>query len=120
MIRRSQISITESNTGKLSVLDEIFEESKSVINLYINEIWKQKDFSSKYVIFKVDTWLSARMLQCLGKQALEIVKSQRKKKKRHKPIFRQNTVNLDSRFVDIQYGSNFLTFGSSYHPSEEK
>jgi IS605 OrfB family transposase len=60
MLRRSQISITESNIGKL----------------------------------------------CLGKQALEIVKSQRKKKKKFKPIFTKDSINLDSRFVDVQYDNN--------------
>ena len=106
MIRRSQISITESNLGKLSTLDKIFEESKRVVNLYINEIWKINDFSSKFITFNVDTWFSARLQQCLGKQALEIVKSQRKKKKRTKPLFNKNVINLDSRFIDVQYNKN--------------
>ncbi len=106
MLRRSQISISESNSGKLDTLDTIFAEARRVINLYMEEIWKQKDFSSKFISFKVDTWLSARLQQCLGKQALEIVKSQRKKKKRFKPEFKSDTINLDSRFVEVQYDSN--------------
>jgi putative transposase len=106
MLRRSQISITEANPGKLAQLDRIFIESRKVINLYIDEIWKQKDFQSKFVSFKVKTWLSVRLQQCLGKQALEIVKSQRKKKKKFKPIFHSDTINLDSRFVEVQYNNN--------------
>ena len=46
------------------------------------------------------------MQQCLGKQALEIVKSQRKKKKKVKPSFDRDTLNLDSRFVDIKFDNN--------------
>jgi IS605 OrfB family transposase len=46
------------------------------------------------------------MLQCLGKQALEIVKSQRKKKKKTKPIFKFPSINLDSRMVDIEFNKN--------------
>jgi hypothetical protein len=106
MLRRSQISITESNARKLATLDLIFEESKRVVNLYVDEIWSNKDFSSKFVKFKVDTWLSARLQQCLGKQSLEIVKSQRKKKKKFKPVFTKDSINLDSRFVDVQYDNN--------------
>lgn len=106
MLRRSQISISESNSGKLRILDKIFDESRRVINLFIDQIWKQKDFSSKFVTFKVGTWLSARMQQCLGKQALEIVKSQRKKQKKSKPIFRSDVINLDSRLVEVQYDQN--------------
>jgi IS605 OrfB family transposase len=105
MLRRSQISISESNPGKLTLLDSIFKESRRVINLYINELWLNKDFSSKYISFKVETWLSARLQQCLGKQALEIIKSQRKKKK-YKPFFSKDVINLDSRFVDVQYDNN--------------
>lgn len=108
MIRRVQISITESNIGKLSVLDQIFEESKRVVNLYIDELWKIKDFSSKFVTFKVETWLSARLQQALGKQALEVVKSQRKKRKKHKPIFRKDSITLDSRFIDVQFDNNIF------------
>jgi len=106
MLRRSQISITESNSGKLATLDGIFLESKRVVNLYIDLIWTAKDFSSKFITFKVDTWLSARLQQCLGKQALEIVKSQRKKKIKHKPVFKKDVINLDARFVDVQYDKN--------------
>jgi putative transposase len=106
MIRRVQISITESNIGKLSILDEIFEESKRVINVYIDELWKIKDFSSKFITFKVETWLSARLQQALGKQALEVVKSQRKKRKKYKPVFKKDSINLDSRFIEVQYNNN--------------
>ena len=106
MIRRVQISITESNVGKLSILDKVFEESKRVINVYINELWKIQDFSSKFITFKVETWLSARLQQCLGKQALEVIKSQRKKKKKQKPIFKKDSINLDSRFIEVQFDNN--------------
>ncbi len=106
MIRSSQISITESNKGKLNLLDSVFIESRKVINFYIDEIWKQKDFSSRFITFKIDTWLSARMQQNLGKQALQIVKSQRKKKKRHKPVFKKDSIDFDQRFVDIQFDNN--------------
>jgi IS605 OrfB family transposase len=106
MIRSSQLNIGYSNKSKLDILDSIFEESKRVINLYIDELWIRKNFSSKFINFKVESWLSARMLQCLGKQALEIVKSQRKKKKKSKPNFNKDVINLDSRFVDIQFDLN--------------
>jgi putative transposase len=106
MLRRSQISISESNQGKLNTLDQIFIESRRVVNLYIEAIWSNQDFKSKFVSFKVDTWLSARLQQCLGKQALEIVKSQRKKKKKFKPVFKSGVINLDQRFVDVEYDRN--------------
>lgn len=106
MVRRSQISISESNKEKLLTLDNIFEEYKKVINLYINELWSKKDFNSKFTTFKVASWLSARMLQCAGKQALSIIRSTKKKKKTHKPLFKKDSIELDSRFIEIINGDN--------------
>lgn len=107
IIRRSVLSINEANKGKLSLLDDITTEMNKVVNLFIDVLWNRKDFHSKFVDFKVDTWLSARLQQCLGKQALEIVKSQRKRKKKIKPVFVKKSFNLDGRFVDFEAGNHF-------------
>lgn len=105
MLRRTQMNITYANQSKKDLLNSIFEESKRVINKYIDLLWKQKNFHSKFIDFKVDTWLSIRLQQCLGKQSLEIIKSQRKRKHKTKPIFNKDTIELDSRFIDIQFDS---------------
>ncbi len=110
MIRKSALNISFANTGKLVCLDSILKEGKRVINLYIDRLWELKDFSSKFVDFKVETWFSARMQQCLGKQALGIVKSQRKRKKKTKPKFQKDTLNLDSRFVQFLDIENSFDF----------
>ena len=108
MIRKSSLNISYANINKLNTLDTIFTESKRVINLFIDILWDKQDFRSKFVDFKVDTWLSARLQQCLGKQALETVKSQRKKKIKTKPIFTKNTIELDSRFIErIESNNSF-------------
>lgn len=106
MIRRSVLNINSANKGKLDALDSLALEMTSVVNLYVGELWERRDFKSKFVDFKIDTWLSARLQQCLGKQALEIVKSQRKRGKKTKPYFNGNSFNLDSRFVDFKYEGN--------------
>ncbi len=106
MIRSVQLNINYSNTFKLTQLNVFCEEAQQVINKYIDELWKIEDFSSTFVKIKVETWLSARMQQCLGKQALEIVKSQRQKEKKTKPKFNRKTFNLDSRFVKIEQDVN--------------
>ena len=106
MIRKTTLNVSQANRAKLDKLDLTTTEMTVVVNLYINELWEKQDFVSKFVTTKVDTWLSARMQQCLGKQALEIVKSQRKRKKKTKPTFTGSTFNLDSRFVDFQYDNN--------------
>lgn len=70
MKRSIRININYSNKNKLEILDKILEESIQVVNLYINLIWNSKNSNNKFIGFKVKTWLSARMQQCLGKQAL--------------------------------------------------
>lgn len=106
MIRKTQMNISYANIGKLNSLDNIFIESKRVINEYISIFWDKQDFKSKFATEKVESWLSARMLQNLGKQALEIVKSQRKKHKKSKPTFNKDTIEFDSRFTDFQFDNN--------------
>jgi len=106
MIRRAQLNVGYANTGKLADLRRFATEASRVTNLYIDYLWELQDFKSKFVDTKVDTWFSARMQQCLGKQALEIVKSQRKRKKKTKPVFTKQSFTLDSRFVDVQFGLN--------------
>jgi len=106
MKRSIRININYTNKGKLETLDSILNESIKVVNLYINSLWDSSNKNAKFVQFKVETWFSARMQQCLGKQALEIVKSQRKKKKKTKPIFKFPCINLDSRFVDVEFDKN--------------
>lgn len=88
MIRSSKLNINYANKGKLEVLDALMDEMIDVVSQYIQILWTAQDFASKYVGFTVDTELSVRLQQCLGKQALEIVKSQRKKKKKTMPIFK--------------------------------
>lgn len=107
MIRKSTINISYANKGKLETIDYILEESKRVTNLFIDHLWEQKSFNLKYINFRVDTWLSARMQKNIGKQALEIVKSQRKKKKKTKPTFNKYSFLFDSLIVkDIQFDNN--------------
>jgi IS605 OrfB family transposase len=104
--RTSKLYFNESNTGKLNTIEIILNESISVINQYINILWHDQKFSGKYVNFKVDTWLSARMQQALGKQALEIVKSQRRRKKKTKPVFTKQVIMLSGNIVRLEFNKN--------------
>jgi len=106
MIRRCQLNITFANTGKKQVLDEVFEESRRVLQEYIDTLWDKPTKNQKYVDFKVDSWLSARLKQCLGKQALGIVKSAKTKKKSRKPAIQRASIELDSRFTEFLGSSN--------------
>lgn len=70
----------------------VFDEYARVVNLYVNE-YAQSKILPKFTPMKVNTWLSARLQQCAGKQALEVVRSTRKKdfelrQKRYKKVYK--------------------------------
>ena len=75
MIRSSTLSLMESTDFKINQLKEIMVEYQRVVNLYINELWQEKKIGS-FVKCKVNSWLSARLLQCAGKQAIQITSIQ--------------------------------------------
>jgi putative transposase len=70
----------KSTYSKLESLDKIIKEYKMVVNVYIEALSK-KDRLNSFVDFGVKTWLSSRLQQCAGKQAVQIIKSVRKKDK---------------------------------------
>ena len=103
MIRKSTVNLKFANINKLEKVKEIAEEYQRVVNIFIDILWEQKQFSGSFVknTTTVESWISARLKQAASKQALVIVKSQRKKKKKHKPTLNRLVMELDSRFVDI-------------------
>jgi len=107
MIRKSTINLKFANIGKLEKVKSIAKEYVLVVNLFIDRLWEQEQFSGNFVKnTQIESWLSARLKQAASKQALSIVKSQRKKKKKTKPTLTRIVMELDSRFVDIKQGVN--------------
>ena len=92
MIRSSSLTLQFATDKKLNTLNMVFDEYARVVNLYVNE-YAQSKILPKFTQLKVDTWLSARLQQCAGKQALEVVRSTRKKdfelrQKRYKKVYK--------------------------------
>ena len=110
MIRKSTINLKFANTGKLEQIRVVAEEYQRVVNLFIGILWEQKQFFGNFVKdSSIESWLSARLKQAAAKQALSIVKSQRKKKKKTKPTLNRLVMELDSRFVDIKQDINYTS-----------
>ncbi|KJU83143.1 transposase, IS605 OrfB family, central region, partial [Candidatus Magnetobacterium bavaricum] len=107
MIRRATINLNDANTNKIANLKLVIEEYSCLVNSYIGILWEKKMFKGTYITpdiqREVPTWLSARLQQCAGKQAFQIVKSQRKNKIKTKPLFEKRTVELDERFCKIDF-----------------
>jgi len=107
MIRKSTINLKFANKGKLEKVKKIAIEYQRVVNVFIDSLWEQRQFSGSFVKnTTIEGWLSARLKQAAAKQALSIVKSQRKKKKKQKPTLNRIVMELDSRFVDITQNVN--------------
>ena len=92
MIRSSSLTLQFSTDKKLNTLNTVFDEYTRVVNLYVDE-YAQTRILPKFTLLKVTTWLSARLQQCAGKQALEIVNSTRKKdfqirQRRYKKVYK--------------------------------
>jgi len=110
MIRKSTFFLNFANPGKEQQIRKVLEESKRVVNIFIDRIWAQEKFTGKFCNLKTETWLSVRLQQVLGKQALEMVKSQRKRKLKSKPEFKGRSIQFDSRFVTFLPTQNSFDF----------
>ena len=109
MIRRIQLSLNQANPGKLKQLDRVMDESLRVLNAYVDVLWATK-VTNKFAAIKIETWLSATLQQCLIKQAVETVKSQRKKFHKAKPEIKKATLNFDQRFLTFSEDVNSFDF----------
>jgi putative transposase len=120
MIRRAQLSLNNSNPGKLLQLERVMDESLRVLNVFVGMLWEEKRFAGTFTKLSTDTWLSARMQQCLGKQALETVKSQRRRRTKVRPVIRKPVLNLDSRFLSFSEDTNSFDFWIHFGSPGEK
>jgi IS605 OrfB family transposase len=84
-------------------------ESLRVLNGYIDVLWATKS-TNKFASIKLETWLTARLQQCMLKQAAEVVKSQRKKVHKTQPVVTKRTINLDERFLSFAEDVNSFDF----------
>ena len=143
MIRSSKIFTGEANQGKQVRILHFLEEYERVTKLFIDQLWLLPmipNLLPKELTQSVDSWLSARALQCSGKQASGIVRGTLKKQKQRlfiinqlkhegkfkqarklqriydetqvtKPTLKQINPELDSRFIKMDF-DNETTFDS--------
>lgn len=115
MIRSSALTLKFATSKKLNTLDLVFDEYARVVNLYIDALKQSKELP-KFTNFKVSTWISARLQQCAGKQAAEIVKSTRKKDreirfKKYKKIYKYFLNKArQKKFIETKFGELRLNY----------
>jgi transposase len=87
MIRSTKTSLKFSNKCKLSDLHLLIDEYRRVLSCFVDLLWDEDKIPTllpKSITGQVDTWLSARMIQCVGKQASGVVRGVQKKQKNRK------------------------------------
>ena len=82
MIRSTKVSLKFSNRGRRDDLKAFVKEYRRVVGLFIDILWEEKSVPSllpKVFTERVKSSLSARAIQCAGKQASGIVRGTRRK-----------------------------------------
>jgi IS605 OrfB family transposase len=127
MIRSVRIH-SPINQGKYEGIHAVLVMYNECVNYFIKRLWSEHKFEGKFLESEYIEGarkrfdLTARLIQCAGKQAFEIAKSQRKKSftKRNMPRFKTLSATLDSRiwefgestsefeWIKLQSGFQFL------------
>lgn len=100
MIRSSKLILKYQTEKKTQELIKIYNEYKRIVNQYINLFYHYDEPFNTKTVHLIDSFLSSRYKSNACKQALEIVKSIRKKKKAKCPNFNGDMI-LDAKFIDI-------------------
>ena len=98
MIRSTKTSLQFSHTGKKHQLWIFLTEYRRVLRLFVDLFWEEKQIRPlvpKEFTDKIETWLSARMVQCAGKQASGIVRGT--KKKHNQQLWRLDQLTLEGK-----------------------
>jgi transposase len=99
IIRSSKLSLKFSNARKKTALTLFLVEYRHVVEKLVNIFWALPvvpKFPPKELTSKVETWFSARMLQCAARQASGIVRGCLCKQK--KRLFIINKLRLEGKF----------------------
>ena len=97
--RSTKASLKFANQNKKESIDLLTTEYRRVMTIFIPILWPMERIPNllpKEITDQVETWLSARMKQCAGKQASGIVRGTRAKQK--KQLFMIAKLNSEGKF----------------------
>lgn len=92
IIRSSKISTKFSNNCKVDNITLFNKEYKNALKQFIDIFWdmdKIPKLIDKGTSSQINTWLSARMVQCAGKQASGIVRGTKQKNKQRLHVYKK-------------------------------
>jgi IS605 OrfB family transposase len=99
MIKSTKTTLKFSNKKKINDIHLFIDEYRRVVGLFVDILWEMERIPSllpKNITEKINSWLSARALQCAGKQASAIVNGT--KSKECKRTFIINKLNNEGKF----------------------
>ena len=115
MIRSTQTTLKFSNKQKRRQLNEFIKEYKIVTSTFIDLLWEEIKIPKlipKELTSKINTWLSARIVQCSAKQASGIIRGTRKKQKQRKYVINEfNKLGMFKKARKLQriYDKNLVS-----------
>jgi IS605 OrfB family transposase len=89
LIKSSKTTIKFANDSKIEQLHHFMDEYTRVVGCFVDILWELEKVPvllPKEITKNIDTWLSARMIQCAGKQSSGIVRGTRVKQERRKYV----------------------------------
>jgi hypothetical protein len=92
MILSSKTTLKFTNQSKLDNIHNFIDEYKKVVMFFVDTIWSMDKIPSllpSEITSQVSTWLTARAIQCAGKQASGIVRGTQTKQKRRLFVINQ-------------------------------
>lgn len=92
MIRSTKVTLRFANSAKRNTVKSLVSEYSKITQKFINMFWglpKIPILPPKEFTNKIDTRLSARLIQCAGKQASGIIRGTLKKHKRRLYVLKQ-------------------------------
>lgn len=99
MIRSTKTTLKFSNKNKLDNLHLFLMEYRRVVGLFIDILWdmdKVPNLLPKEITSQITSWLSARAIQCAGKQSAAIVKGTKTKESKRQFVI--NKLNNECKF----------------------
>lgn len=101
-IRSTKTNISFANDRKRSLLSGVQTEYTNVVNQFVEMLWMQglekiPSLLPKEYTNKISSWLSARLIQCAGKQASGIVRGVFAKQKRRIYVYNKLIVEGKSK-----------------------
>lgn len=110
MRRSSRIYLNDLNISKAGFLRVFLQNYSNALNYSIVRLWSTGKITNELAVKSFTDSIrerfdvTARLAQCVSKQAKEVILSQRKRSRRERrmPRFHRPVANLDSRFVTIE------------------